>query len=55
MRSHTRDVVGADFHDRFHGLHERGELLSAQESAQFVADVVISDANGTVTDIRDAR
>ena len=55
MRSHSRDRVGAEFHDRFHGLHERGELLSAQDSARFVVDVVTSDSNGTVTDIRDAR
>jgi NAD(P)-dependent dehydrogenase (short-subunit alcohol dehydrogenase family) len=55
MRSLSRDVVGAEFHDRFHGLHERGELLSAEESARFVVDVVVSEANGMVTDIRDAR
>jgi len=55
MRSHSREQVGTEFHDRFHGLHERGELLSADESARFVVDVVVSDANGTVTDIRDAR
>jgi NAD(P)-dependent dehydrogenase (short-subunit alcohol dehydrogenase family) len=55
MRSHSRDEVGAEFHDRFHGMHERGELLPAPESARFVADVVVSDANGTVTDIRDTR
>jgi len=55
MRSHPRDVVGPEFHDRFHGLHERGELLSAAESATFVVDVVVSDANGTVTDIRDSH
>ena len=53
MRSHSRDQVGAEFYDRFHGLHERGELLAAQTSARFIADVVVSDANGTVTDIRD--
>jgi NAD(P)-dependent dehydrogenase (short-subunit alcohol dehydrogenase family) len=55
MRSHSREQVGAEFHDRFHGLHERGELLSAQVSARFVVDVVCSDDNGTVTDVRDSR
>jgi len=55
MRSHSREQVGAEFHERFHGLHERGELMSADESARFVVDVVVSDANGTVTDIRDVR
>jgi NAD(P)-dependent dehydrogenase (short-subunit alcohol dehydrogenase family) len=54
MRSHSREDVGAEFHDRFHGLHERGELLPAEVAARFVVDVVVSDANGTVTDIRDA-
>lgn len=53
MRSHPREQVGAEFHDRFHGLHERGELLSAEVSARFVVDVVVGDANGTVTDVRD--
>jgi NAD(P)-dependent dehydrogenase (short-subunit alcohol dehydrogenase family) len=53
MRSHPREQVGAEFHDRFHGLHERGELLSAEVSAKFVVDVVVGDANGTVTDVRD--
>ena len=55
MRSHPREQVGSEFHDRFHGMHSRGELLSAEESAGFVVDVVVSDANGTVTDIRNAR
>lgn len=55
MRSHSSDQVGAEFHDRFHGVHDRGELLTAQESARFVVDVVTSDTNGTVTDIRDTR
>ena len=54
MRSHPRDQVGAEFHDRFHGLHDRGELLPAETSARFLVDVVVSGANGTVTDIRDA-
>lgn len=53
MRSHSREQVGAEFHDRFHGLHERGELLPADVSARFVVDVVVGDANGTVTDVRD--
>jgi NAD(P)-dependent dehydrogenase (short-subunit alcohol dehydrogenase family) len=52
MRSHPREQVGAEFHDRFHGLHERGELLPAQKSARFVADVIESNRNGTISDIR---
>lgn len=53
MRAQSQEQVGSEFHDRFHGLHDRGELLPAGRSASFVADVVVSDANGTVTDIRD--
>lgn len=53
MRSHSREQVGTEFFDRFHGLHERGELLPAEVSARFVVDVVTSDANGTVSDVRD--
>ena len=52
MRSHSREQVGAEFHERFHGLHERGELLPAQKSARFVVDVIESNTNGTISDIR---
>jgi NAD(P)-dependent dehydrogenase (short-subunit alcohol dehydrogenase family) len=52
MRSHSREQVGAEFHERFHGLHERGELLPAQRSARFVVDVLESNRNGTISDIR---
>jgi NAD(P)-dependent dehydrogenase (short-subunit alcohol dehydrogenase family) len=55
MRAQPRAQVGEDFHDRFQGLFERGELVSAEEAARFVADVVGSDANGIVTDLRDHR
>ena len=55
MRSHPREQVGDDFYDRFHGLHRRGELVTAAEAARFVVDVVCSDSSGTVTDLRDAR
>lgn len=55
MRSHPEEQVGTEFHRRFHGLHERGELLSPRDSAAYVVEVLVSDANGTVTDIRDRR
>jgi NAD(P)-dependent dehydrogenase (short-subunit alcohol dehydrogenase family) len=55
MRAQPREQVGNDFYERFHGLHERGELVTADEAARFVVDVVGSDATGTVTDLRDAR
>jgi NAD(P)-dependent dehydrogenase (short-subunit alcohol dehydrogenase family) len=55
MRSLPREQVGDAFHDRFHGLHERGELLSAEDSAGFLIEVMLSGDNGTVRDIREAR
>lgn len=55
MRSHSVEQVGADFHSRFHGLHERGELIAASTAASFVVDVLLSDRNGDVLDIRSPR
>ncbi|HET7310102.1 MAG TPA: SDR family NAD(P)-dependent oxidoreductase [Mycobacteriales bacterium] len=53
MRSMPRDQVGEQFHQRFHGLHERGQLLDPADSARFLVDVMLSGHNGTVRDIRD--
>jgi len=55
MRSHPVEQVGAEFHARFHGLHDRGELIAAPTAASFVVDVVVSDRNGEVLDIRTSR
>ena len=55
MRSLPRDQVGERFHDRFHGLHERGELVAPEDSAGFLVEVLLSGDNGTVRDIREAR
>jgi len=55
MRSLPREQVGARFHDRFHGLHERGELIAAEDAAGFLLEVMLSGDNGTVRDIREAR
>lgn len=55
MRGHSVDVVGAEFSERFHGLHERGELIAPSTAAAFVVDVVASDRNGEVLDIRTSR
>ena len=55
MRSLPREQVGEAFHDRFHGLHERGELVAAEDSAGFLVEVMLSGDNGTVRDIREAR
>jgi NAD(P)-dependent dehydrogenase (short-subunit alcohol dehydrogenase family) len=55
MRSHPVERVGAEFYERFHGLHQRGELIAPETSAGFVVDVVLSDRNGEVLDIRTSR
>jgi len=55
MRGHPVSQVGAEFHERFHGLHERGELIAASTAASFVVDVVLSERNGEVLDIRTSR
>jgi NAD(P)-dependent dehydrogenase (short-subunit alcohol dehydrogenase family) len=55
MRSLPREQVGEQFHERFHGLHERGELLAAEDAAGFLVEVTCSGDNGTVRDIRETR
>ena len=55
MRGHPESVVGPEFYERFHGLHARGELIEASTAAAFVVDVVVSDRNGDVLDIRTAQ
>ena len=55
MRSLPREQVGDAFHDRFHGLHERGELIAAEDSAGFLLEVLLSGDNGTVRDVRETR
>jgi len=55
MRSLPREQVGDAFHDRFHGLHERGELIAAEDSAGFLVEVLLSGDNGTVRDVRETR
>jgi NAD(P)-dependent dehydrogenase (short-subunit alcohol dehydrogenase family) len=53
MRAQPVEQVGAAFHERFHGLHERGELVGADEAAAFLVDQLLSGRNGEVVDIRD--
>ncbi len=52
MRSLPRDVVGPAFHDRFHGLHERGELVDPGVPATLVARLVATERTGEVIDAR---
>ncbi|MBV9098563.1 MAG: hypothetical protein JO079_10940, partial [Frankiaceae bacterium] len=55
MRGHPVEQVGTEFHSRFHGLHDRGELIAPATAAAFVVGVVLSDRNGEVLDIRTSR
>jgi NAD(P)-dependent dehydrogenase (short-subunit alcohol dehydrogenase family) len=55
MRSLPREQVGDAFHDRFHGLHERGELLAADEVAAWLVRTMLSGATGEVRDVRKER
>ncbi len=55
MRSHPVEQVGTEFYERFHGLHERGELVAPETSAAFVVGVVLGDRNGEVLDIRTSQ
>lgn len=55
MRGHPVEQVGSEFYTRFHGLHDRGELIAASTAASFVVGVVLSDRNGEVLDIRTSR
>jgi NAD(P)-dependent dehydrogenase (short-subunit alcohol dehydrogenase family) len=53
MRALPERETGAEFRERFHGLHQRGELLDPQRSADFLVDAaVLADRNGAVLDIR---
>jgi NAD(P)-dependent dehydrogenase (short-subunit alcohol dehydrogenase family) len=55
MREQPLDRVGGQFYERFHGLHDRGELIAPSTAAEFVVDVLLSDRNGEVLDIRTPR
>lgn len=55
MRAQSSEQVGDDFYRRFHGLHERGELLDPAQSAAFVVEVILGEDNGTVSDIRNVQ
>jgi NAD(P)-dependent dehydrogenase (short-subunit alcohol dehydrogenase family) len=53
MRALPRDLVGEEFHSRFHGLHERGELLDPALPARLVVRLVQTDRSGEVVDTRE--
>jgi NAD(P)-dependent dehydrogenase (short-subunit alcohol dehydrogenase family) len=53
MRSLPWDQVGDAFYDKFHGLHERGELTGPEPAAQLIVLLVGSDRTGETLDVRD--
>src|SRR4051812_40230656 len=53
MRSLSREQVGDAFYERFHGLHERGELTGPDPAARLIAYLAISDRTGETLDVRD--
>jgi NAD(P)-dependent dehydrogenase (short-subunit alcohol dehydrogenase family) len=53
MRSLPREQVGDAFHEKFHGMHERGELVGPEPAARLVVAFVTGDRNGETLDIRD--
>jgi NAD(P)-dependent dehydrogenase (short-subunit alcohol dehydrogenase family) len=53
MRSLPREQVGDAFYDRFHGLHERGELASPEPAARLVVALAAGDRTGEILDVRD--
>lgn len=53
MRGRPPEQVGERFHDRFHGLHDRGELLTVDVPARFVVRLVATDLSGEILDVRD--
>jgi NAD(P)-dependent dehydrogenase (short-subunit alcohol dehydrogenase family) len=53
MRSLPREQVGDAFYDKFHGLHERGELSGPEPAAKLIVVLVGSDRSGETLDVRD--
>ncbi|HSP36415.1 MAG TPA: SDR family oxidoreductase [Frankiaceae bacterium] len=53
MRSLPREQVGAAFYNKFHGLHERGELSGPGPAAQLIVLLASSDRTGQTLDVRD--
>jgi NAD(P)-dependent dehydrogenase (short-subunit alcohol dehydrogenase family) len=53
MRSLPREQVGDAFYERFHGLHERGELSGPDPAARLVTALIASERSGETLDVRD--
>jgi NAD(P)-dependent dehydrogenase (short-subunit alcohol dehydrogenase family) len=55
MRSLPREQVGDAFHTRFHGLHERGELVDPAVPAKAVARLLATNRTGEIVDVRSPK
>jgi NAD(P)-dependent dehydrogenase (short-subunit alcohol dehydrogenase family) len=53
MRSLPREQVGEAFYEKFHGMHERGELIGPEPATQLVLALLNSDRSGETLDVRD--
>ena len=52
MRAADRSAVGEEFYTRFHGLHERGELVAPSVPARAIVRLLSTDRTGEVIDVR---
>ncbi len=55
MRSLPREQVGAEFFDRFAGLHRDGRLIDPAVAARLVVALVKTDRSGVTVDVREAE
>jgi NAD(P)-dependent dehydrogenase (short-subunit alcohol dehydrogenase family) len=55
MRSLPREQVGEAFYEKFHGLHERGELTGPEPAARLIALLATSERTGETLDVRDEQ
>jgi NAD(P)-dependent dehydrogenase (short-subunit alcohol dehydrogenase family) len=53
MRSLPREQVGDAFYEKFHGVHERGELTGPEPAASLVVALVGGTRSGETLDVRD--
>src|SRR6195952_1075097 len=52
MRSLPREQVGETFYEKFHGLHQRGELIGPEPAVALVLGLLDSERSGGTWDVR---
>ncbi|MDQ1650093.1 MAG: 3-oxoacyl-[acyl-carrier protein] reductase [Frankiaceae bacterium] len=55
MRSLPREQVGEVFYEKFHGMHERGELIGPEPAIALVLGLLDSERTGETWDVRDEK